>query len=93
VEFLVRIELAFPPGLPAEELGALRAAEAEHVKVLHAQGLLLRLWRRPGRRANWGLWEAADATALHDAIESLPLFPYMDVHVDALAAHPADPGP
>jgi muconolactone D-isomerase len=91
MEFLVRMELTFPPDLAADELRDLRAREAEQVKVLHAEGVLHRLWRRPGRRANWGLWEAADATALHQAIESLPLFKFMDVEVEALAVHPADP--
>ena len=42
------------------------------------------MWRVPGRTANWGIWEAADATALHAAITSLPLFPYLDVEVIAL---------
>jgi muconolactone D-isomerase len=45
----------------------------------------------PGRRANWGIWEAEDATALHAAIRSLPLFPWLEVDVIPLAAHPNDP--
>ena len=35
-----------------------------------------------------GLWEAPDHEALHDAISSLPLFPYFDVTVTPLARHP-----
>jgi muconolactone delta-isomerase len=42
-------------------------------------------------RANWGVWEAQDATALHAAIGSLPFFPYLEVEVIPLAAHPTDP--
>jgi muconolactone delta-isomerase len=37
-----------------------------------------------------GLWEAADATVLHEALASLPMFPWMDVTVEALATHPQE---
>ena len=33
----------------------------------------------------------ADATALHEALSSLPLYPWMDIEVHALAVHPNDP--
>ncbi len=49
------------------------------------------MWRVPGRRANWGVWEATDATELHAAIGSLPFYPDLDVEVVPLAAHPVDP--
>jgi muconolactone D-isomerase len=51
----------------------------------------VRLWRIPGRTANWGLWRANDATELHDALISLPCGP-MDIEVMPLARHPNDPG-
>jgi muconolactone D-isomerase len=37
-----------------------------------------------------GLWEAEDATQLHDALSSLPAFPWMDATVEALAIHPQE---
>ena len=46
----------------------------------------------PARWANCGLWEAPDATAIHDAVTSLPMWPYLDVTVHPLGAHPNDPG-
>jgi muconolactone delta-isomerase len=66
--------------------------EAERARELAAAGIIRRLWRVPGRWENWGLWEAADADELHEAISSLPLFPHLSVHVQALASHPSDPG-
>jgi muconolactone D-isomerase len=45
------------------------------------------MWRIPGRRANVGIWQAADASELHESISSLPLFPWMDVRVRPLADH------
>ena len=89
MEFLVSIKIL---PLPREENSAkLYAAEAARARELADIGIIRRLWRVPGQRANWGLWEAKDATALHQAISSLPLYPYMEVKVRLLAEHPSDP--
>jgi muconolactone D-isomerase len=32
-----------------------------------------------------------DATVLHEALSSLPLYPWMDINVHPLAVHPNDP--
>jgi muconolactone D-isomerase len=91
VEFLVNIEVEWPADGDPDEHARLNAAERTRGAELVASGFIRRMWRVPGRRANWGLWEAENATALHAAIGSLPLFPYLDVDVIALAAHPIDP--
>lgn len=93
VEFLVHIDVRWPADRDTKELERLTAAERARATVLAHEGRIRRLWRIPGRRANWGLWEAADATALHDSISSLPLFPWLEVDVHPLAAHPNDPAP
>jgi muconolactone D-isomerase len=91
VEFLVNIEVDWPADGDPDELARLTAAERVRGAELGAAGTIKRMWRVPGRRANWGIWEAEDATALHAAISSLPFFPYLDVEVIPLAAHPNDP--
>jgi len=91
VEFLVNMEVQLPADLPAQEKERLTRAEADRAAELARCGALVRLWRVPGRRANWGLWRAADATELHDALASLPMFPHLAIQVNALAAHPNDP--
>ncbi len=90
MEYLVSIEIHPIPG-GAKKSAKLYAAEAERARELAVKGIIRRLWRVPGRRANWGLWEAKDATMLHTAISSLPLYPYMNVKVRPLAAHASDP--
>jgi muconolactone D-isomerase len=90
MEFLVHIEVGWPPDGDGAELARLVAAERERAAELAAAGTIRRLWRVPGRRANWGLWEAPDATALHAAIASLPFFPWLSAEVHVLAAHPSD---
>jgi muconolactone D-isomerase len=54
---------------------------------LRRSGVIRRIWRIPGRFANVGIWDAPDATALHQYVSSLPLFPWLDVQVTALALH------
>ena len=91
MEFLVNVEVNWPPDGDSGNLAELIAAERVRAAELVAEGAILRLWRIPGRRANWGLWEASDATAMHQAISSLPLFPWLSVEVEPLARHPSDP--
>jgi muconolactone D-isomerase len=90
MEFLVHIEIASLEG-DAAARQALLEKEAERARELAATGVLHRLWRVPGRRANWGIWIAQDADELHAAISSLPLFPYLTVTVHPLARHPNAP--
>jgi muconolactone D-isomerase len=93
MDFLVRIDIQLPHDMPPQQSCELADKEGARARELAAEGRLIRLWRVPGRRANVGLWAAADATDLHEALASLPLFPYMRIHVDALARHPSDPQP
>jgi muconolactone D-isomerase len=63
MEFLVNIR--FPDSshrLSPEAHAELVVKERQHAAGLAAEGKLLRMWRVPGRRENWGLWSAADAT-------------------------------
>jgi muconolactone D-isomerase len=90
VQFLVRIDVSLPPALPAAERERLLAAELERGRALRAAGSIVGIWRIPGGLRNVGIWEAADATALHELIASLPLYPYLTADVTALAQHPLD---
>lgn len=91
MEFLTHIVVDLPPEFSTEQRAEIMAAERERSAALAAQGVQKRLWRDPGRRAVWALWEADDATALHDAVSTLALFPYMTFSVYPLALHPNDP--
>jgi muconolactone D-isomerase len=90
MEFLVWIDVDLPPDLSEPRRRELREAEAERGRELLASGALRRIWRVPGRRANVSLYEAPDATELHALLTSLPLWPWMDVHVEPLATHPLE---
>lgn len=87
MEFLVRIEVDLPADLDPDRRASLVEAEAARGRELLAAGTIGRIWRVPGRQANVGIWRAADATELHAAISSLPLFKWMSVTVEPLATH------
>jgi muconolactone D-isomerase len=90
MEFLVHMEVGRIESEDREK--KLRELESIRGRELAEQGIMLRLWRVPGRRANWGVWRAKDGDHLHDALASLPLFPYLTITVHPLATHPNDPG-
>jgi muconolactone D-isomerase len=46
------------------------------------------IWRIPGGLRNVGVWQALDATELHELIASLPAYPWLRAEVTALAEHP-----
>jgi muconolactone D-isomerase len=89
-EFLVYADNNLPADFDPERAAGLRAAERDRAAELRASGNLKRLWRQPARRGWIALWEATDASELHDQVASLPLFPYLDVRVEVLATHPQE---
>jgi muconolactone D-isomerase len=90
MEFLVQIQVNFPPDLPADQLAAVVEKEAVRGRELQADGTIVRIWRIPGRTANVGIWAGVDADEVHRAITSLPAFPWIDARVTALATHPLE---
>jgi muconolactone D-isomerase len=87
VEFLVAIEIDLPADMAPDQRAALVKAEFERGSELATAGMVRAVWRVPGRLANRAIWSAPDASALHEALISLPLWPYMDVRVTPLARH------
>ncbi len=90
MEFLVRIEVRLPSELAGEARRKLTARELARAKALQSAGSIVRIWRIPGRPANVGVWRAADATDLHELLTSLPLYPWLEIDVQALALHPVE---
>ena len=85
MDFLVRVDFARAYELPDGERAALIERERSRGRELLSQGVIRQLWRLPGTRANIGIWSATDADALKEALASLPIRPYAEIHVAALA--------
>ena len=91
MEFLARIEQDIPPDIDPARLAAVKAAEVVRGQELVDEGKLRRIWRIPGRRAVYVLYEVDGPDELHEILASLPLFPWMDIEVTALGSHALDP--
>jgi muconolactone D-isomerase len=88
VRFLVEIDVGLPATLAGTERAELLDAELERGRQLVEAGVIRAIWRIPGAIRNVGIWEAADATELHEHLTSLPLFPWLTAEVRPLAVHP-----
>lgn len=86
--FLVKAETRLPPSMDAAERADLVARETDVGAAHVAAGRLVHIWRLPGRQANIAVWSCHNADDLHEALTSLPAWPWMTVTVDALANHP-----
>jgi len=92
-EFLVEITTNIPEGTESAEVDRRRAAETVRSAELAATGHLFRLWRPVGELRSIGIWCAADEAELQEKVlGTLPLHPWMTMHVTPLQSHPNDPG-
>ena len=88
--FVAQIRVGFAPDMPADQLADVMAREVTRGEVLKRAGTTVRISRVPGRRENVGIWHAATPDELHDAITSLPAFPWIDARVTPLATNHLD---
>lgn len=92
MDYLVK---AIPTGrlreLSADDRDKLMADEREIATALIAAGTITWIWRLPDTTTSIAIWNAESAAALDAHLKTLPIFPYNDVEVTALAPHPAFP--
>lgn len=89
MEFLVR-QFSAAGSLPDEQREKLRAAERERAAELREAGILIKLWRVLGSTDSIALYAAPDADTLHDALVSLPMFPWLRFTIEPLVTHPQE---
>jgi muconolactone D-isomerase len=86
--FHVHMDVRIPPGIDSEKIKQLGALEHERARELQLQGKWLHLWRVVGKFANVSVFDVESPTELHDILNSLPLYPFMEIEVTALCRHP-----
>ncbi|MGB7102048.1 MAG: muconolactone Delta-isomerase family protein [Xanthobacteraceae bacterium] len=86
--FHATIAVRMPHDVDPEKVKQLGALEHERAAELQRQGKWLHLWRVAGKWANVSIFRVESPAELHEILESLPLYPYMDVEVAALCRHP-----
>ena len=94
MDYLVEFIITIPDDAPPPEIEQRLAGETTRVAELAAQGHVLRVWKplpEEGPQRALGLYRAASHEELEAILDSLPLRPWMEISVTALAEHPNDP--
>jgi muconolactone D-isomerase len=86
--FHVTITVRMPHDVDSEKIKRLEAMEHERAAELQRKGKWLHLWRVAGKWANVSVFKVDSPAELHAVLESLPLYPFMEVEVAALCRHP-----
>ena len=87
--FHVRMDVAVTHDLDVEQRNDLLFREKERAQELQRAGTWVHLWRVVGHYSNISIFDVESPDELHEILWSLPLFPFMEVEVTALTAHPS----
>jgi muconolactone D-isomerase len=82
--FHVSMTIRIPHDVAPEKVKQLTAKEHERAGELERQGKWLHAWRIVGKWANVSIFEVDNPSELHDILNSLPLYPFMEIEVTAL---------
>jgi muconolactone D-isomerase len=86
--FHVRIDVRIPHDIDPQRLKELSEQEHERAAELQRQQKWTHLWRVAGKYANISIFDVESPLELHAVLNSLPLYPFMEVEVNALCRHP-----
>lgn len=84
--FLVRSTIR-PGSTDHPDWSSLLEQERVQGRKLHASGVVKHVWRVPGRYEAVTIFEVTSTEELDKILWTLPLWRFMDIHVEALAAH------
>lgn len=87
--FKVDMTVKIPLGYPADELEDIKQREKAYSQQLQREGIWRHIWRVAGLYANVSIFDARDADQLHQILMALPLYPFMEIRVEALCRHPS----
>lgn len=87
--FHVTMTVKLPADMDPAKASRLKTDEKEMAQALQRSGVWRHLWRIVGRYANVSIFDVESPQALHDILSALPLFPYMEIEVQALCRHPS----
>ncbi|HAT1608736.1 TPA: muconolactone Delta-isomerase [Raoultella planticola] len=87
--FKVDMTVKIPLGYPAAELEDIKQREKAYSQQLQREGTWRHIWRVAGLYANVSIFDVRDADHLHQILMGLPLYPFMEIRVEALCRHPS----
>ncbi|WMY76496.1 muconolactone Delta-isomerase [Buttiauxella selenatireducens] len=87
--FKVEMTVNIPLDMPVETAAEIKAKEKAYSQQLQNEGKWRHIWRVAGLYSNVSIFDVKDAEELHNLLLALPLYPYMNIKVDALCRHPS----
>ena len=87
--FHVKMTVKLPVDMDPAQAAQIKADEKELAQRLMREGKWRHLWRIAGQYANYSVFDLDSVQELHDTLLQLPLFPYMEIEIDALCRHPS----
>ena len=90
MKYLVHMDVKLPTDLPAAEAAEVKSKEKAYSQQLQRSGKWPEIWRVVGEYANYSIFDVDSNDELHEILQNLPLFSYMDISVVPLAKHPSD---
>lgn len=86
--FHVRIDVRIPHDVGPEKLNELSNQEHDRARELQLRRKWMHLWRIAGKYASISIFDVESPAELHEILNSLPLYPFMEIAVTALCHHP-----
>ena len=85
----VRMDVLIPTDMDADKVNELKATEKALSQKLQEQGKWRHIWRIAGQYSNFSIFDVESNEELHNLLQGLPLYPYMNIEVMALNRHPS----
>jgi muconolactone D-isomerase len=86
--FHVSMSVRLPHDVNPEEIKKLSEQEHERAKALQLARKWTHLWRVAGKYSNISVFDVESPAELHEILNSLPLYRFMEIEVTALCRHP-----
>lgn len=87
--FKVEMIVNIPDSISSEKRAEILAKEKAYSQELQRSGKWRHIWRITGQYANVSIFDVESNEELHNLITGLPLYPYMQIKVEALCRHPS----
>ncbi|MEF9956703.1 MAG: muconolactone Delta-isomerase [Acinetobacter sp.] len=87
--FQVRMDVHIPLDMPIEQANQIKAVEKAYSQDLQHQGKWRHIWRITGQYSNISIFDVESNEELHNILQGLPLYSYMDIEVMAMNRHPS----
>ena len=87
--FKVDMTVKIPLGYPADEIEDIKQRAKAYSQQLQREGTWRHICRVAGLYANVSIFDVRDADQLHQILMALPLYPFMEIRVEALCRHPS----